>query len=105
MKAYEVKCPECGAALDVSDGRKQIFCSYCGTKILLDDGVERKEITNRYVNEAEITKAQASVELERMRLEHRQKENARMDKVRSRILIGCAIGFILLFLYVYFAGL
>ena len=105
MKAYEVKCPECGAALDVSDGRKQIFCSYCGTKILLDDGIERKEITNRYVNEAEIAKGQASVELERMRLEHRQKENARMDKVRSRILIGCAIGFILLFLYVYFAGL
>lgn len=105
MKAYEVKCPECGAELEIDGKRDSIFCSYCGTKILLDDGIERKEITHRFVNESAIAKSKASVELERMRLDYRQQENARMDKVRKNILIGCAIGFILLFLFVYFYGL
>lgn len=105
MKAYEIKCTECGAALEINGNRDKIFCSYCGTQIFLDDGIERKEITKRYINEAEIAKSNASLELERMRLEHEQKETARMDKVRRNILIGCAIGFVLLFLYIHFAGL
>ena len=105
MKAYEIRCPECGAALEVEDGRDKIYCSYCGTQIFLDDDIEKKEVTHRFVDEAEIAKSNASVELERMRLEHEQKENARMDKVRRNILIGCVIGFVLLFLYARFAGL
>ena len=32
IKFVSIKCPECGATLDIEEGRKQIFCSYCGTK-------------------------------------------------------------------------
>ena len=38
MKLLSMKCPECGATLDRPDDRKMFFCTYCGSKILLDDG-------------------------------------------------------------------
>jgi DNA-directed RNA polymerase subunit RPC12/RpoP len=38
MKLLSMKCPECGAILDIPDDRKTFFCTYCGNKILLDDG-------------------------------------------------------------------
>ena len=29
-----IKCPKCGADLPIEEGRTQLFCSYCGTKII-----------------------------------------------------------------------
>lgn len=37
IKLITVKCPECGASLDIEEGRKQLFCSYCGSKILIQN--------------------------------------------------------------------
>lgn len=96
MNVYSIKCPECGAELDVNEGRSSCFCSYCGTKILLDDSVERKEVTHRYVDEAEIVKSRNAIELERMKMEERK----RNDKNIWIILIGSAIAFIILFIYI-----
>lgn len=49
MKLYAVKCPECGATLDIDDGMKACFCKYCGHKILIDD--EQQVITiNQNIN-------------------------------------------------------
>ena len=38
IKMVSLKCPECNANLELEEGRKQCFCQYCGTKIMLDDG-------------------------------------------------------------------
>ena len=35
----EIQCPHCGATMDVDEARKECFCSYCGNKILIDDGM------------------------------------------------------------------
>ena len=35
----EIQCPHCGATMDVDEERKECFCSYCGNKILIDDGM------------------------------------------------------------------
>lgn len=37
MKQTTVRCPSCGANLDVVEGRNMQFCQYCGTKIVLSD--------------------------------------------------------------------
>lgn len=100
MKAYEIKCPECGASLEIEEGRKQIFCQYCGTRILIDDEIERKEVTHRYIDEAEIIKSNNEVELERLR----QEEKKRNDSAHMKILIGCAIAFFILYAIIYLNG-
>lgn len=38
-----IKCPECGAMLNIEEGRRQCFCSYCGTKIMIPDSSEQIE--------------------------------------------------------------
>lgn len=36
MKNTQIKCPGCGASIDLLEGRAVQFCQYCGTKILLE---------------------------------------------------------------------
>ena len=37
MKQEVVKCPGCGANVDILEGKEVQFCQYCGTKILLKE--------------------------------------------------------------------
>ncbi len=39
VQMIPLKCPKCGADLDVKEGTKTCYCSYCGTKIIVDDTV------------------------------------------------------------------
>ena len=36
MSLVTVKCPQCGAELDISDDRAFMFCSYCGSKVTFE---------------------------------------------------------------------
>lgn len=45
MKLASIKCPECGAALERKEGRTQMFCEYCGAKVVFDDIEYFKEET------------------------------------------------------------
>ena len=29
----KMKCPQCGAPMEIDDQQEQAFCSYCGTKV------------------------------------------------------------------------
>ena len=31
-----MKCPQCGADLEVDPNRKIVYCNYCGSKIFID---------------------------------------------------------------------
>ena len=43
VKFTSVKCPECGANLPIEEGRERIFCSYCGTQIIMtNEKIETK---------------------------------------------------------------
>ena len=66
MKLINMKCQNCGADLQVDPERKQAFCSYCGTRLLVDD--ESINITNRFVDEARIKEAE--VRLKELEYEH-----------------------------------
>ena len=69
MKMKTLKCPSCGASIDVDiQGRNSVFCSYCGQQIQLDD--EKREFTynknvnvtktmhKRYTDDADVIRAQ-----------------------------------------------
>ena len=36
MKLIDCSCPKCGAQVSIEEGREKVFCSFCGTAILLD---------------------------------------------------------------------
>lgn len=74
-KIISLKCPECGATLDVEEGKKFYFCNYCGSKILIDDGNTNN--TNRIVDEARIREAEIARELrlKEMELDNKKRRN------------------------------
>ena len=79
VKFNAVKCPECGANLPIEEGRDRIFCSYCGTQILMTN---ENEQTIRHVDEASIRKTEAEEMLRLKELELEEKENERSRKGR-----------------------
>ena len=52
MKIVSLKCPECGASLNIEEGRKMCFCSHCGTQIMLDDEAQKIRYTFDNADEA-----------------------------------------------------
>ena len=97
MKLISTMCPECGAALDVEEGRKQIFCTYCGAKVLLHN---ENEFIIRSIDEAEVKHAETEqmVELKRLEMiEKRNKEKAKNRTKRLKILaVAEALAFIII---------
>lgn len=68
MKLITLKCPECGATLNLDDSRKEYFCTYCGTKILLDEEIQRQDvrIENRIIDEAAIEQEKTKQEKQKI---------------------------------------
>lgn len=95
MKMYVLKCPECGATLEVEakNGRDVCYCQYCGSKILLDD--EHIEVTiNKNIKRTERKVDEAAI----IREENKEKEDKRAWKAAIVIFMAFAclvVGFIL----------
>jgi DNA-directed RNA polymerase subunit RPC12/RpoP len=55
MNLITLKCPECGADLEIQDDREFIFCQYCGRKIYMDESdVVKLAKINRGIKQDEI---------------------------------------------------
>lgn len=79
IKFIPIKCPECDADLDIEEGRKVMFCSYCGRKIVMVDENEFKyNVTHRHVDVAKIREVEEKAEIKKVR-ERLKKE--KIDKV------------------------
>jgi DNA-directed RNA polymerase subunit RPC12/RpoP len=65
IKLVTAMCPNCGAKLEVSADRKECFCTYCGTKVLVDDG--SYTVTHRTIDDAKVIKAKAEADATRRR--------------------------------------
>ena len=46
MKLIPLKCPNCGAQLNVNASKESVYCEHCGTRIMIDDGINRLQIDN-----------------------------------------------------------
>lgn len=98
LSFYSVKCPECGASLSIEEGRQELFCSYCGTKVIVSN---ENEYTYRHIDEAEIKQAEAEIkqaETDRMirlrELEMEESQNQHSNHIR-KILTYMWIGAII----------
>ena len=94
-KIIQLKCANCGADLKIEEKREVIYCQYCGTKMLLDD---ENEHTYRYIDEAEIKRAETEqmVKLKELELkEKRQEENKKKAKMNGYkcllLVVGCVL--------------
>jgi len=77
MKLINLRCSNCGADLQIDPERKQAFCSYCGTRLLVDD--ETINITNRFVDEARLKEA----EIRLKELEYEHERELRAEKLQQ----------------------
>ena len=100
VKYVTIKCPECGANLPIEEGRQAIFCSYCGSQVMLVDENEYKykyEVTHHHVDEAKIMRAEtdrcrteADKEYRLKLLELEEKEDRRSGIVRA-VIYGASL--------------
>ena len=101
MELKALKCPNCGAKLEVEDGLDTFFCKYCGNKIILEG--QSEAAYKAKVNAKKIEKDER-IENKKMDLKlFKAKEDAK-DNKRATILGGIIVFFFLLpgILFVFF---
>ena len=105
MELKEFACPNCHAPLTPIKGARYMFCSYCGTRIVIDDieyyredsKTERERIrADKEIQKSSVEKG-AEVELQRLK-------NENMKNGTRGMLIYLIIGAgLLVFLFIYVA--
>ena len=87
-----IKCPECGASLNIENNRTRAFCSYCGAKIIINN---ENEYTYRHIDEAGIKQAETEQIIRLKQMELAEKERISSEKTkRLKIVISLIILFV-----------
>lgn len=101
IKMVLIKCPKCGANLEYEEGRKILYCKYCGAKVAIDND---NEYTYNYhtTDDAAVEKAKAErdIKLRNIEREERKEKEQEKSKRRALLLVFCmiAISYIALFI-------
>ena len=96
-----VKCPECGANLQIDERRQQAFCTYCGAKIILTN---ENEYIYRTIDEAGVAQAETDrmIRLRELELEEaQQKHNERIRNLLIILWIVAIVAVVILCLFVW----
>lgn len=95
MNMIKLQCPGCGATLEVDDSRQYCFCSYCGTKIMVQN---ENEYIYRRIDEAEVAQAETDrmIRLRELEMEDREKkaDNIKLIGLVASVAILLVIGMI-----------
>lgn len=99
MKAYVLRCPNCGGDLTVEDGIDTFFCKYCGYKIVLEGQSDaaynaKTRIKGMEYNERMVDKQYAH---ERYKFEEISKREHMKIKESMVITIICIVGIFVMF--------
>ena len=97
IQFVSVKCPQCGADLSIESDRQQAFCTYCGTKVIVNN---ENEHIYRNIDEARIKESETERLIRLKELELEEKENA-----KGRLTTAVAYGVALIFLVVGFLNM
>ncbi len=88
VEIKSVKCPECGASITIGEGRDKVFCSYCGSQILVSN---ENEHIYRHIDEAEMKKAETDRIVRTKRLEMLDKQYETSKKAKSLKIKVCLV--------------
>ena len=79
IQLISVKCPDCGATLNIEEGRKEVFCTYCGAKVLINN---ENEYIHRYIDEAAVKRAETEhiIQMKQMELEDQKRAEEQEKK-------------------------
>ena len=83
MKLIAVKCPQCGADLQMEKDQKTCFCEYCGCRILIDDLDEGQGQTEIDSSAYEDTDGTRLGEAESLKEKDRREVKSRKEKDRG----------------------
>ena len=82
----ELKCPRCGADLNVEDDREILFCQYCGAKIIMtDENTFTINKTIHTIDDADIARAETDRMVQKHKIEMEEelsRRNAKMHKLK-----------------------
>ena len=92
VKLIAVKCPECGATLNIEENRSQAFCTYCGAKVLIHN---ENEHIYRNIDEADIARTNNERIVKEKQMEFAMQkwqaaEQRRKNKVKLALGLGIA---------------
>lgn len=89
VKFIPIQCPKCGADLSYEEGRKVLFCSYCGAKILVDQYNENEHIY-RNIDEADVKRAETDrmVQMRELDLEEKGQTRGNAGLIIGIIALG-----------------
>ena len=92
VKFSSVKCPECGADLPIEEGRMRMYCSYCGTQIIMTN---ENEHVYRHVDEADMKRAETEqlILLKKLELKEKKDERSRKDRFTAFSIAGSLAAF------------
>lgn len=86
INLIKLECPNCGANLEVKNDVRQCFCTYCGTKILINN---ENEMVIRNIDEAKIKEAEYDYNIRLKQLEEekatRQAEIDNKTEITAKI--------------------
>ena len=88
MRLIAVKCPQCGAEIEITEERQFCFCRYCGTKIIIDDEIQRSEHKHIIIDEARIREVELNERIKTKEFELREKQINETAKGKKHFLIA-----------------
>lgn len=94
MKTAKIACPYCGSAIDQEIGnRKELFCSYCGGKVIIDDEVSRTEHKDVQEKTVNINRNNVSRVVDEAEL---QKVKNQKFSIKTVLIFGCILAVMML---------
>ena len=95
VKFTAIKCPECGANLNIEENKSQMFCSYCGSKIIM---INENEYIYHHIDDARIKQVETDriIQLKKIELIEKKRVSAIKNKI-FKLIISIPLGAIIFF--------
>lgn len=94
IETYAIKCPECGASIQLPEGLTKGYCNYCGAQIAVEN---TNEHVTRHIDEAKLKRAETEalvrlkeLEMEQQRIE-REERGKRFKAIAAVLLVVLAM--------------